>query len=334
MINQVVILFIFFYFINFLFIKYNLLINRNFEAHQNLTSNKKIQLSGGVFIFAGLLFFEKFNINLLLLYSLLFLIIGILSDLQKFNSPHLRFLSQIFLVFTFVFISGVELKDIRVSVINDLLNIYIINFVFVSFCILIIINGFNFIDGLNTLSLGYVLSILIIVLSLHHSLEIMINIEFIINLLIVLIPIFFLNLLNKLYIGDNGSYLLGFLVSIILINLFNENNHISPYFIVLLLWYPGFENLFSIIRKSNYKKSPLRADNNHLHQKIFIFIKKKYLFSSYISNILSANIIVTYNFLIFCLASNFIKSTSVQIILIFINIMIYLFIYNKLKKFN
>jgi UDP-N-acetylmuramyl pentapeptide phosphotransferase/UDP-N-acetylglucosamine-1-phosphate transferase len=243
-------------------------------------------------------------------------------------------LSQIFLVFTFVFISGTELKDIRISIINDLLNVYIINFVFVSFCILIIINGFNFIDGLNTLSLGYVLSILLIVLYLHYSSEIMINIEFIINLLIVLIPIFFLNLLNKLYLGDNGSYLLGFLVSIILINVFNENNYISPYFIVLLLWYPGFENLFSIIRKSNYKKSPLSADNNHLHQKIFIFIKKKYLFSNYISNILSANIIVFYNFLIFCLASNFIKSTYVQIILIFLNIMIYLFIYNKLKNFN
>jgi len=334
MIHQLLILFIFFYFINLLFKKYNLLINTNFETHQTLTSNKKIQLSGGVFIFAGLFFFEKFNINLLLLYSFLFLIIGILSDLQKFNSPHLRFLSQIFLVFTFVFISGLELKDIRISIINDLLNVYIINFIFVSFCILIIINGFNFIDGLNTLSLGYVLSILLIVLNLHHSSEIMINIKFIINLLIVLIPIFFLNLLNKLYIGDNGSYLLGFLVSIILINVFNENNYISPYFIVLLLWYPGFENLFSIIRKSNYKKSPLSADNNHLHQKIFIFIKKKYLFSNYISNILSANIIVFYNFLIFCLASNFIKSTHVQIILIFLNIMIYLFIYNKLKNFN
>lgn len=334
MIYQVLILFIFFYFINRLFIKYHLLINKKFEAHQTLTSNKKIQLSGGVFILMGLFFFEKFNVNLLLLYSSLFLITGILSDLQKFNSPHYRFLLQIFLVFSFVFISGVVLKDIRISIINDLLNIYIINFVFVSFCILIIINGFNFIDGLNTLSLGYVLSILLIVLNLHHTLEIMINTKFFINLLIILIPIFFLNLFNKLYLGDNGSYLLGFLLSIILINLFNENDYISPYFVVLLLWYPGFENLFSIIRKSNYKKSPLNADNNHLHQKIFIFIKKKYLFSNYISNILSANIIVIYNFFIFYLASNFIKSTFVQIILICINIIIYLLIYHKLRKVN
>lgn len=332
MIYQILIFFVFFYFINFFFIKYNLLINPNFENHQQLTSDKKIQLSGGILICFGILFFQISSFDLLILYSILFFFIGIFSDLQKFNSPSLRFLLQIFLVISFVYISNIEIKDIRISYINNLLDNYYLNLFFVSFCILIIINGFNFIDGLNTLVLGYSLSILIIILKLSQYPEINVNSGLVNNLIIILIPVFLLNFFNKLYIGDNGSYLLGFLISIILINFFSDNNDISPYFILLLLWYPGFENLFSIIRKSNYKKSPLQPDNNHLHQKIFIFIKKKYLYSNYLTNILSANLVVIYNFMIFYLASNFMNNTFVQILLILFNIIIYLFFYFKLKN--
>ena len=48
-------------------------------------------------------------------------------------------------------------------------------------------------------------------------------------------------------------------------------------FLLYSLWYPCFENLFSIIRKFNFKKSPISPDNKHLHQLLFIFLKKNEL---------------------------------------------------------
>ena len=53
-----------------------------------------------------------------------------------------------------------------------------------------------------------------------------------------------------MYLGDGGSFLFGSIFSLILIEFYlNNPGTISSFFIVLLLWYPAFENLFSIIRK-------------------------------------------------------------------------------------
>ena len=41
-----------------------------------------------------------------------------------------------------------------------------------------------------------------------------------------------------MFIGDSGSYLLGFVVSLFLIIIYSKNSSISSFFIVLLLWYP------------------------------------------------------------------------------------------------
>ena len=72
---------------------------------------------------------------------------------------------------------------------------------------------------------------------------------------------------------DAGAYILSFFVGYLIIKC-----HISIQIFLLtfitLLWYPCYENLFSIIRKLKSKLSPLIPDNNHLHQLIYIRFKK------------------------------------------------------------
>ena len=74
------------------------------------------------------------------------------------------------------------------------------------------------------------------------------------------------------------------------------NNDISPYFFISLIWYPCFENLFSILRKLNREFSPLKPDSKHLHQLIFFFFTKKFNFELILTNNFSSGIIC---FLIF-----------------------------------
>ena len=50
------------------------------------------------------------------------------------------------------------------------------------------------------------------------------------ELLVILIVILIFNIFNKLYIGDSGSYILGFVYSVLLLNIYHENNYISPYY--------------------------------------------------------------------------------------------------------
>ena len=54
--------------------------------------------------------------------------------------------------------------------------------------------------------------------------------------------------------GDNGSYLISFFTAIFLIEVSNDNQFLSPYFIAVLLWYPAFENFFSLSRRLFFEK--------------------------------------------------------------------------------
>ena len=114
--------------------------------------------------------------------------------------------------------------------------------------------------------------------------------------------------------------------------IYRENQTMSPYFIVLLLWYPGFENLFSIIRKLKTKFSPLSPDTNHLHQLMFIFLNKNFFKKKIYANVFAANIINLYNLIILFFATNDISKTNLQLSLIFVNLFIYLVTYFLLKK--
>ena len=134
-------------------------------------------------------------------------------------------------------------------------------------------NGSNFIDGLDGLNLGYFFNN-----NYNFFIEkfntIIIDKNQIMVIFYLISFLLFMNIKNFLYLGDSGSYLVGFIFGVLLIELNNYNYFLSPYFIALLLWYPAFENLFSIIRKRVIKKDPLRPDNLHFHQLLFSFLKK------------------------------------------------------------
>ena len=107
--------------------------------------------------------------------------------------------------------------------------------------------------------------------------------------------------------------------------------YISPIFILLLLWYPAFENLFSIIRKILTKKKPSEPDNLHFHHLLFSYLNRK-IKNKKIINSLTGVIINFYNFLIFALSSKFYNKTNILFYLVALNILVYIFFYFFLLK--
>ena len=311
-------------------LKKNYLVSVSGDTHQKFTSKTKITLTGGILIFFGLLYnLNQYQLSYVLFYFLI-LLLGIFSDLKLLKSAKIRLILQLFIVFVFVSHNDIIISDTRVDLLNDILSNQIFNYFFVCFCILIVINGSNFFDGLNTLNLGYYLLISLIIIFLNFNDQLVITSNLLNNLIFILIISFLLNSLNKIFLGDSGSYLLGFVFSVMLINLYMINNQISPFFIILLLWYPSFETLFSMIRKNILKRSPMRPDSSHLHQLIFYFIKQNYSKKVFQANLVSANLINLYNLLVFLVASKFIMNTQIQIILILLNLIVYTVIYFKL----
>ena len=324
---------IFILFTNKFLLKNNILINETGDIHQKFSSKSSVPLTGGIFIFLGFLFYYD-GIYSFILFSLAILILGILSDLKLIRSAKKKLLLQIFFILFYIIYNDVQLSDTRIDFLDMILRNNYINYFFVTFCILIIVNGSNFIDGMNTLCIGYYLLITSIIYYLKLSDLISIENISILYLFIVLLFAFIINLKNKFFLGDSGAYLIGFIFSILLINIYKWNPGLSPFFIILLLWYPSYENLFSIFRKNILKKSAMYPDAKHAHQLIYFFINKRYRLTSFQSNIFTSQIINTYNFLIILIALNFISNSIIQISLIVFNIMFYNLIYLKLFKYK
>jgi UDP-N-acetylmuramyl pentapeptide phosphotransferase/UDP-N-acetylglucosamine-1-phosphate transferase len=229
----------------------------------------------------------------------------------------------------------VHLVSSKLLFLDIILKNTVFSFFFTAFCLLVLINGTNFVDGTNGNVLTYylIISILIFILKINEFQTISDkNILLIIELILILL---IFNYSNKLYLGDSGSFLFGSLFGLILVQLYLENiAKTSSLFIVLVLWYPAFENLFSISRKFYFLKSPTQPDNNHLHQLLYFFLIKKTGLNKILINNSVSVIINLYNFISIFLASINPHHTQMIVLLILLNIIFYILIYLSLFMFK
>ena len=64
-------------------------------------------------------------------------------------------------------------------------------------------------------------------------------------------------------------------MSLLTIIILSEHPEVPTWVAVLILFYPAFELLFSIIRKLTEHKSPMQPDPHHLHLKTFHMLKNQ-----------------------------------------------------------
>ena len=306
------------------------LLHNTGESHQSFIKSESTPLVGGIIIFFSFLINYQ-NISYFYIFLFFILVIGILSDSKKIKSAYFRLLAQFLIVLICIFFYDLKVETTRILILDNLLENNLTSVFFTVFCVLIIVNGSNFIDGSNLLAIGYFIILELTFIFLKDK-GIVPNIDiFLNNLIFVLLLIFLLNLMNKLYLGDAGSYLLGFIYAFKCISLSISNPDISPFFIVLILWYPAFEILFSILRKLNFNRSPIKPDSNHLHQLVYFFLLKK-IKSDVLRTNLVGVILNLYNLIFISLSLIDIYHTQYQIILFIANLSIYVFVYIRLLK--
>ena len=324
--------------LNFFLLKFKFLLSNTGDQHQNFITKKNVPLIGGLLIFLSFILILSNNLTLILSSFLISVfLLGIFSDIKLVASANKRLILQSIIIFIFFYMSDIRLSETGIKILDELNNFYLFNYLFVSFCLIILINGSNFIDGLNGLCLGYYLLIIYFILENNFNFTLFNGDKNLITFTLSLCVILIYNFLNKLFIGDNGSYILAVLLGISLIQIYNENNSISSFYIILLLWYPCFELLFSMLRKFKLKVSVMDADNSHLHHLIFYLFIKKYKLKKSLANNLTSLIILAFNFILFNVASIDIYNSNKQCALILFSIIIYIVLYYKLdywKKTN
>jgi UDP-GlcNAc:undecaprenyl-phosphate/decaprenyl-phosphate GlcNAc-1-phosphate transferase len=137
-----------------------------------------------------------------------------------------------------------------------------------------IINAFNFMDGINGMTVG---NSIVVVGSLwfinNYHLKFIDN-DFLVYILLGLIVFFFFNFRNKAicFAGDIGSISIGFIISFLLMRLIIQEN--NPVYILFLGVY-GVDSVLTIIHRLFLKENIFEPHNLHLFQIIVRKLKIK-----------------------------------------------------------
>ena len=312
--------------------KFNFFLDIKDHKHKKFSSNQTNYFIGGFFIALILTynFVEQKDYSYGLFFMSIF-IIGLLADFKLLNNPKLRLIFQILLLILFVYVLDIKIPSTRIEIVDILFENNLINYLFTIFCLAILINGSNFVDGINTLLINYY--IIVLGLIIFFLKDVNIDYYLINNLFSLLLIILIFNVFGKIILGDSGAYILSLFIGLTLIDLSNINNLISPYFIILLVWYPCFELLFSMIRRLASNIYSYEPDTMHLHQMILKMINDNLKFkSNNLNHFLAGSIINLYNLFILIIALNYINRTNIMLMLIFINIIVYIIIYVVLQQ--
>jgi UDP-GlcNAc:undecaprenyl-phosphate/decaprenyl-phosphate GlcNAc-1-phosphate transferase len=236
---------------------------------------EKALLFGGIFLISSLflniiilILTNKFQNNFFNFFLILsFFFVALIDDIKNLN-PNLKIILSIIICFIGISLDS-ELK------INNLFFFYsdsiylnnnsFFNYVLPILCILLFLNAFNFIDGINglasTVGLSFFLYLIIknpLILNLYYF--------FIISLLFFL----FINTKYKVFLGDSGNYLISICIAMILLK--ENSDQPSLYYaeeIFLLLLIPGLDMLRLFIVRIFNKNNPFKGDHNHLHHRLF-----------------------------------------------------------------
>tara|TARA_B100001059_G_C17724811_1_gene522811 strand:- start:59 stop:1078 length:1020 start_codon:yes stop_codon:yes gene_type:complete len=244
-----------------------------YEAIQKIHEGEIPRIGGLIFFigFITLLILNKIDLFLILplLCSSLFIFsFSFYEDVKQNLSPIFRLI--ILSIGSFIFVFFTNLPEINISfllVIND--HYYFLVLIFI-LSLMLIMNGFNFIDGLNGLSSFSFFSIL---LSIYYVANFYGD-YFLTSLIIIIflssLVVFFLNFpFGKIFLGDSGSYLYAMISGSLVIYLFSRNPELPSLLAMVILAYPITEMLFSVFRKFFKGNSPLKPDTIHLHHLIF-----------------------------------------------------------------
>jgi UDP-GlcNAc:undecaprenyl-phosphate GlcNAc-1-phosphate transferase len=252
---------------------------------------RKIPNLGGIAIFyaigicTSIFAYELFDLYKFLFASLIILLyIGVMDDIVVMRA-YKKLVAQI-VVSSLVVIGS----DIRIRSLFGILGIYemsyIISVLFSIVTFIVLINAFNLIDGIDGLAGVYsVICSGLFGISYYRLGEY--NYPLVVLSAVIIgtvLAFLYYNLsnyrTNKIFMGDTGSMLLGFLLaftSICFIDIFIDKElpnvpryHLqsAPAIAVAILILPIVDTLNVIIIRLCNKKSPFDADKNHIHHKL------------------------------------------------------------------
>ena len=206
--------------------------------------------------------------------SILILLIGLLEDFSGKIKPIYRLIT-IFIASLIFVTCQKSLPKIEVPILEIILNnIPFAEELFYALGLTILANGMNMVDGMNGLAGMTSLSIILAIssiLTLYGGIEIYFS-ELSLLIIVLIVFLLFNFPFGKIFLGDSGAYWIGWILGVWIIEIYAKLP-LNTWGALLILFYPIYEVIFSFTRKILSGKSPFQPDTNHLHIKLYFFLK-------------------------------------------------------------
>ena len=244
---------------------------------------------GGIGVFIGFIIVASFFLraeppgwNFIIVSSVILFFTGIYDDLMNMR-PSRKLMAQIFASFITIYYSGARITSFEgILGINELPFWVSIGFSTI-FCTFFI-NVFNFIDGIDglacTFAIFYTVLLGLMLVCMGHTGAATISF----SMAGATTGLLYYNKAPaKIYMGDTGSMVLGFVIfmfSILTLNYFKSGGWVChscailrpiatpqqmALVLVAILYLPIFDAIRIFILRASKGNSPLKADRNHLH---------------------------------------------------------------------
>lgn len=239
---------------------------------------------GGIGIFIGVISTLAFvgsilsynNLLCLIGASILLFFTGLKDDLVEI-SPINKLLGQVIASLGVIIISDVRIHNLY-GVFGIEFLPYLVSIIFTLFVFVLLINAFNLIDGVDGLagSIAIVSSIIFGILFYCNGNDSMLFISLSLIGSIATFLVFNFSKTQKLFMGDTGSMILGFLLAYQGISFLRMDHNAEltyaipnvPILIIAIFSFPLMDTLRVFIIRIIKRSSPFSADKNHIHHNL------------------------------------------------------------------
>jgi len=276
------------------------------EPNHRTSHKGKVPTLGGIAIFGGfsitVLTFNLESDTILSAYliagAMIIFFLGLKDDMLEL-SPLKKIYGQMVAALIVIIPGGVRLTDL-----HGIMGMYHIPYFWsvavTLFVFIVIINSFNLVDGIDGLAAGLAIVSAVFLGEWFYKAGQTGMVIIALSLIGVLLSFLRFNLLDskyKIFMGDTGSLLLGFILSVLVVK-FNEMNvygapfrnvEAAPALSFAILMVPLFDTLRLFVVRIYRKCTPFAPDRSHMHH---ILLKLGYSHLNATYTLLIANIAI------------------------------------------
>lgn len=195
---------------------------------------------------------------------------GLIEDFTKKVGVRPRLFASFISAALAYWMLGAKLTDLDTPGLNLLMQFSLVSFLFTCFAVGGLTNAINIIDGLNGLASGSVAIMLGGLATIAWMQGDMLVMKLCLWGIAATVGFLFLNYpFGRIFLGDGGAYLAGFWLAECAVLLLQRNPKVSTWAVLLVVIYPAWETVYSMLRRKARQVNSGAPDQTHLHHLLY-----------------------------------------------------------------